>query len=198
LADLLTLREHLGGLAGRQLVYIGDGNNVCHSLLLGGASVGLNVRVATPAGHEPAGEVVEASRELARSTGALIEVVDDPQAAVEGADAVYTDVWASMGAEHEAAARRRAFAGFRLTENLLAPVPDALVMHCLPAHRGEEIDGEVIDGPRSVAFDQAENRLYVQQATLLHLLAAARGGHSVRLAGQMELALVGGARRSSA
>jgi ornithine carbamoyltransferase len=195
LADLLTLREHLGGFAGRLLVYVGDGNNVCHSLLLGGASVGLNVRVAAPAGHQPAGEVVEAARELAGSTGALIEVVDDPQAAVEGADAVYTDVWASMGAEHEADARRRAFYGFRLTENLLAPVPDALVMHCLPAHRGEEIDAEVIDGPRSVAFDQAENRLYVQQATLLHLLAASRGARSLR--GQMELALVGGARRSS-
>jgi ornithine carbamoyltransferase len=198
LADLLTLRAHLGGLAGRQLVYVGDGNNVCHSLLLGGASVGLNVRVATPAGHEPSPGIIDAALDLAAASGSTIEVLDDPQAAVEGADAVYTDVWASMGAEHEADARRRAFAGFRLTENLLAPVPDALVMHCLPAHRGEEIDAEVIDGPRSVAFDQAENRLYVQQATLLHLLAASRGPRSVRLAGQMELALVGGARRSSA
>jgi ornithine carbamoyltransferase len=198
LADLLTLREHLGAFAGRQLVYVGDGNNVCHSLLLGGASVGLNVRVASPAGHMPAPAIVEAATELAGQTGAVIEVVDDPLVAVQGADAVYTDVWASMGAEHEAAARRREFAGFRLTENLLARSPDALVMHCLPAHRGEEIDAEVIDGPRSVAFDQAENRLYVQQATLLHLLAASRGARSVRLAGQMELALVGGARRSSA
>jgi ornithine carbamoyltransferase len=195
LADLLTLREHLGGFTGRQLVYVGDGNNVCHSLLLGGASVGLNVRVASPAGHEPAEAIVDSALELATDSGSTIEVVSDPRAAVEGADAVYTDVWASMGSEHEAADRRRAFAGFRVTEELLEPVPAALVMHCLPAHRGEEIDGEVIDGPRSVAFDQAENRLYVQQAALLHLIAASRGARSRRLAGQLEFALAGGAAR---
>ncbi len=192
LADLLTLREHLGGLAGRRLVYVGDGNNVCHSLLLGGAAVGLHVRVASPPGHEPATEVLDDALALARESGAAIEVIHDPKVAVEGADAVYTDVWASMGSEHEAAARRRSFAGFRVTHELLAPAPDALVMHCLPAHRGEEIDAEVIDGPRSVAFDQAENRLYVQQAALLHLLAAARAGRTLRFAGQMELALAGG------
>lgn len=190
LADLLTLRERLGSLAGRQLVYVGDGNNVCHSLLLGGAALGLSVRVASPAGHEPLAQVLDHATALARESGARIEVMHDPQAAIEGADAVYTDVWASMGSEHEAADRRRAFAGFRVTEKLLEPSPRALVMHCLPARRGEEIDARLIDGPHSVAFDQAENRLYVQQAVLLHLLEATRAGlRSLPFAGQLELAL---------
>ncbi len=175
LADLLTLREHLDDLRGRQLVYVGDGNNVCHSLLLGGASVGLNVRVASPPGHEPDAGVVGRARALARTSGARIEIVQDPASAVIGADAVYTDVWASMGAEDQAAERRRRFAGFRVTAELLRSAPDALVMHCLPAHRGDEIDGDVIDGPRSVVFDQAENRVHAQQAVLLHLLRR-RGG----------------------
>ncbi|NJD27056.1 MAG: ornithine carbamoyltransferase [Chloroflexi bacterium] len=172
LADLLTLREHLGSLKGRQLVFVGDGNNVCHSLLLGGAAVGLHVRVASPAGYEPAPAIVEEATRLARRSGARIEVVHDPVVAVAGADAVYTDVWASMGSEHEAAARRRVFAPFQVNSELLAVAPAALVMHCLPAHRGEEITAEVIDGPTSVAFDQAENRTYAQQAVLLHLLRA--------------------------
>jgi len=176
LADLLTLRERLGSLAGRQLVYVGDGNNVCHSLLLGGAALGLHVRVAAPVGHEPQSAVVDEAAQLARQSGAHIEIVHDPRAAVAGADAVYTDVWASMGSEHEAAERRQAFAGFRLTRELLSGAPDALVMHCLPAHRGEEIDADVLEGPRSVAFDQAENRLYVQQAALLQLLSVSQAG----------------------
>jgi ornithine carbamoyltransferase len=175
LADLLTLREHLGTLKGRQLVYVGDGNNVCHSLLLGGASVGLHVRVATPVGHAPDADVGAHARILGRATGARIEIGTDPREAVTGADAVYTDVWASMGSEHEAAERRRRFAGFAVTAELLRAAPDALVMHCLPAHRGEEIDGDVIDGPRSVVFDQAENRMYVQQAVLLLLLRQSAG-----------------------
>jgi ornithine carbamoyltransferase len=175
LADLLTLREHLGGLHGRRLAYVGDGNNVCHSLLLGGAAVGLHVRVACPPGHEPDPGVVDRAIEMARRSGAHIEVVHDPARAVADADAVYTDVWASMGSEHEAAERRRRFAGFRVTAELHRGAPGALVMHCLPAHRGEEIDGDVIDGPRSVVFDQAENRMYVQQAVLLHLLRQRRG-----------------------
>jgi ornithine carbamoyltransferase len=190
LADLLTLHEHLGPLAGRQLVYVGDGNNVCHSLLLGGAALGLNVRVASPPGHEPLAQVLDDAAVLAYESGAHIEIVHDPRAAVVGADAVYTDVWASMGAEDEAADRRRDFAGFRVTEQLLEPAPGALVMHCLPAHRGEEIDARVLEGPRSVAFDQAENRLYVQQAVLLQLLEASRAGlRQQRLPAQMELAL---------
>jgi ornithine carbamoyltransferase len=174
LADLLTLREHLGVLRRRQLAYVGDGNNVCHSLLLAAASVGVHVRVASPPGHEPDAEVVAQARLLARNSGARIEVGDDPASAVAGADAVYTDVWASMGQEAEAVERRRRFAGFRLTRALLRPAPNALVMHCLPAHRGDEIDADVIDGPNSVVFDQAENRMHVQQAVLLHLLR--RGG----------------------
>jgi ornithine carbamoyltransferase len=174
LADLLTLHESLGRLDGRRLAFIGDGNNVCSSLLLGGAAVGLNVRVATPRGYEPDPSIVHEAVILGRQSGALIEVLHDPLAAVDGADAVYTDVWTSMGSEDDAEQRRADFHGFRVTADLLRAAPDALVMHCLPAHRGEEIDADVIDGPRSVAFDQAENRLYVQQAVLLWLLAARR------------------------
>jgi ornithine carbamoyltransferase len=179
LADLLTVREHLGSLRGRRLAYVGDGNNVCHSLLLAGAAVGLEVRVATPPGFGPDPSIVDQAAQLARGTGGRVLIGTDPVAAVRGADAIYTDVWASMGAEHEAADRRRAFAGYRVSAALQAEAPDAIVMHCLPAHRGEEIDAAVIDGPRSVVFDQAENRMHAQQALLVHLLgtrsAIARG-----------------------
>ncbi|MDP8905286.1 MAG: ornithine carbamoyltransferase [Chloroflexota bacterium] len=170
LADLLTLREHLGPLRGRQLVFVGDGNNVCHSLLLAGAAVGLNVRVAAPAGYEPDADIVAGARAIARQTGARIEIGNDPAEAVVAADALYTDVWASIGDEDHLTTRRRDLAGFRISRELLRAAPQALVMHCLPAHRGEEIEADVIDGPRSVVFDQAENRLYVQQAVLLRLL----------------------------
>ena len=175
LADLVTLKEQLGGLAGRTLAYVGDGNNVCHSLLLGGAAVGLNVKVATPGGYGPDPSLVDEARLLAREHGGQVQVGSDPVAAVSEADAVYTDVWTSMGFEGEAAARERAFAPFRVTQALLANAPDAIVMHCLPAHRGHEIDADVIDGPASVAFDQAENRLYAQQAVILRLLQRSRG-----------------------
>jgi len=174
LADLLTVREHLGGLAGRHLAYVGDGNNVCHSLLLAGAAVGLNVTVASPRGYEPDPEIVAQAAHTAHRHGATIKITHDPVAAVHGADAIYTDVWASMGEEHEAAERRRVFAPFRVTEQLVAASPDAIVMHCLPAHRGDEIDAAVIDGPRSVVFDQAENRMWAQQAVLVRLLHARR------------------------
>ncbi len=170
LADLLTIRAHLGSPADRQLVFIGEGNNVAHSLLLAGASVGLHVRIASPPGYEPDPRVVDEARGIALDTGARIELTNDPVAAVRGADAVYTDVWASMGSEHLADERRAAFSGFRVTAELMRGAPDAIVMHCLPAHRGNEIDAEVIDGPKSVVFDQAENRLYVQQAVLLRLM----------------------------
>ncbi|HEX2222027.1 MAG TPA: ornithine carbamoyltransferase [Candidatus Limnocylindria bacterium] len=170
LADLLTLRQRLGSLCGRRLAFVGDGNNVCHSLLLAGATAGLEMRVATPAGYEPDASVVSEAGTLARLSGGSVVVGDDPRAAVKGVDAVYTDVWASMGAEPEAAARRERFAGFRVDARLLAGAPRALVMHCLPAHRGEEISDEALDGPHSVVLDQAENRLYVQQALLLELL----------------------------
>jgi ornithine carbamoyltransferase len=174
LADLVTLQEHLGGLAGHTLTYVGDGNNVCHSLLLGGAAVGLHVNVATPAGYGPDPALVDEARLIAREHGGAIVVGHDPVAAVAGADAVYTDTWTSMGFEGEAEARERAFAPFRVTTGLLAGAPDAVVMHCLPAHRGHEIDAEVLDGPASVAFDQAENRLYAQQAVMLRLLQRSR------------------------
>ncbi|HXG05324.1 MAG TPA: ornithine carbamoyltransferase [Candidatus Binatia bacterium] len=172
LADLLTLRQHLGGPAGRSVAFIGDGNNVCHSLLLAGAAAGMEVRVATPPGHGPLEEVVVQARHLARRSGGAVDVGTDPVRAVTGADAVYTDVWTSMGFEQDADARRAHFAGYRVDAALLTAAPDALVMHCLPAHRGEEITSEVLDGERSVVLDQAENRLYVQQALLLELLAS--------------------------
>ncbi len=174
LADLVTLQEHLGGLAGNTLTYVGDGNNVCHSLLLGGAAVGLHVTVATPIGYGPDPALVDEARLIAREHGGSIVVGHDPVAAVAGADAVYTDTWTSMGFEGEAEDRERAFAPFRVTRALLAGAPDAIVMHCLPAHRGHEIDAEVLDGPASVAFDQAENRLYAQQAVMLQLLQRSR------------------------
>jgi ornithine carbamoyltransferase len=182
LADLVTLEEHLGGLRNRTLAFVGDGNNVCHSLLLAGAAVGLNMRVASPRGYEPDPAVVQHAVALGRRTGARIEVNHDPNVAVRGADAVYTDVWASMGDETEAAERRRAFTPYRLTTELLRAAPDTMVMHCLPAHRGEEVEAAVIDGPRSVVFDQAENRLYAQQALLLLLLQQGRFGLADRRA----------------
>jgi len=171
LADLLTLRQHLGDIRGRTLAFVGDGNNVCHSLLLAGALGGMHVRVATPAGYEPDPEIVAAAVQTAQDLGGSVELFTLPADAVHGADAVYTDAWTSMGAEAEADLRRLRFAGFRVDAALLATAPDALVMHCLPAHRGEEITDEVLDGPRSVVLDQAENRLYVQQALLVELLA---------------------------
>lgn len=170
LADILTLRQHLGELRGRALAFVGDGNNVCHSLLLTGALAGLAVRVATPPGEAPDSSVVEAAERLAKQTGGSVSVGTDPVVAARGADAVYTDAWTSMGAEAEADARRERFAGFRVDRDLLAGAPDALVMHCLPAHRGEEISDEALDGPASVVLDQAENRLYVQQALLVELI----------------------------
>jgi ornithine carbamoyltransferase len=172
LADMLALRQHLGPLLGRVLAFISDGNNVCHSLLLSGALCGLEVRVATPAGYAPDPQIVAQAQRLARLSGGRIVVGTDPRAAVRGADAVYTDVWTSMGTKAETEARRVAFAGFQVNEELLAAAPRARVMHCLPAHRGEEIAGSVLDGPASIVLDQAENRLYVQQALLIELLAA--------------------------
>ena len=174
LADLLTLRQHLGSLRGRTLAFVGDGNNVCHSLLLAGSLAGLHVRIATPRGYEPDPAVVRAAIEAAGAGGGSVVVGTDAPEAVRGADAVYTDAWTSMGAESEADLRRLRFAGFRVDAALLADAPDALVMHCLPAHRGEEITDEVLDGPSSVVLDQAENRLYVQQALLVELLTRNR------------------------
>lgn len=170
LADLLTLRQHLGEIRGRTLAWVGDGNNVCHSLLLAGSLAGLHLRVATPPGYEPDPRVVRAALAVARHRGGSVALGTDPRVAVREADAVYTDAWTSMGAEAEADLRRLRFAGFRVDSALLEAAPDALVMHCLPAHRGEEITDDALDGPRSVVLDQAENRLYVQQALLVALL----------------------------
>ena len=172
LADLLTIRERFGDLAGRTLAYVGDGNNVAHSLMLAGAMAGMRVTVATPPGYEPLQRFVDAACDRAASTGGVIETGHDPAHLVAGADAVYTDVWASMGQEAEAAERRRAFDGFQVDAALMgAAKPDAIALHCLPAHRGEEISADVLDGPQSAVWDQAENRLHVQKALLEWLLA---------------------------
>jgi ornithine carbamoyltransferase len=171
LADMLTVVESKGDPAGRILAYLGDGNNVAHSLLLGGAMLGMHVRVATPAGFEPIPQVVERAEEIASEAGGSIEVGNNAQAAVGGADILYTDVWASMGQEREHAERVLVFTPFRIdAEKLSVAADDAIVMHCLPAHRGEEITAEVIDGRQSVVWDQAENRLHTQKALLLWLL----------------------------
>jgi len=172
LADLLTIWEKLGGLKGVRLAYVGDGNNTLHSLLLGGSSAGMNLVVATPEGYEPSDGVVRQAEGIAAQTGATISLVGDPRDAVRAADVVYTDTWTSMGQEDEAEERRRVFAPYQVNAALLACAsPDAGVMHCLPAHRGEEITNEVADGPQSWLFDQAENRMHAQKAILVDLLA---------------------------
>ena len=173
LADLQTIREKKGGLAGVTLGYVGDGHNMAHSLLLAGALGGMNVRVASPPGFEPIEQVLRRAREIAAGTGATVEVGNDPLEAAEGADVLYTDVWASMGQEGDAAHRGLVFRPYTLDARLVAAAdPDVIVMHCLPAHRGEEIAADVIDGPHSVVFDQAENRLHAQKALLCFLLGA--------------------------
>jgi ornithine carbamoyltransferase len=174
LADFLTLQEAFGSspadLAGLTLAYVGDGNNVAHSLMLCGALLGVNVRIGCPEGFAPDPAVLERARALANG-GAQISVVHDPLEAARGAQALYTDVWASMGQEEEQAERERAFAGWCLDEALLSEAdPRAIVLHCLPAHRGEEISSGVIEGNASRVFDQAENRLHAQQALLATLL----------------------------
>ncbi len=173
LADLQTLRAARGGqLAGSVLAYVGDGNNVAHSLLLAGAMAGVEVRVAHPEGYAPDSDIVARARQLAAASGSEVVVTTDAVAAVRGAHAVYTDVWASMGQEAEASARLEAFEPYRVTPELFAhAAADAVFLHCLPAHRGEEVAVEVIDGPASRVFDQAENRLHAQKALLVRLLA---------------------------
>jgi len=170
LADLLTIREHRGALAGTVLTYVGDGNNVAHSLLLAGAKAAMTVRVATPAGFAPIPQVVDRASQIAATTGGRIEISTDPIAAAAGAHVLYTDVWASMGQEAEAEERSLVFQPFQLNQNLIDVAdPEVLVMHCLPAHRGEEIADVAIDGPQAVVFDQAENRLHTQKALLVFL-----------------------------
>jgi ornithine carbamoyltransferase len=174
LADLLTVKERKGGLAGLTLAYLGDGNNVAHSLLIGGAKAGMTVRVATPLGYEPIPQVVQRAQEIGEETGGGASVSNDPAKAAKGADVLYTDVWASMGQEVVAADRTLVFRSFQLNQEAVdGAAEDVIVMHCLPAHRGQEITDEVIDGPHSVVWDQAENRLHTQKALLLWLLGRA-------------------------
>ncbi len=175
-ADLLTMHERWRGrFRGRRLAWVGDGNNVFHSLLLGAVAMGIDLAAAIPAGYDPRPDVVDAARALARRSKASFEVVRDPREAVRGVDAVYTDVWISMGDEAEREARETAFRGYQVNNDLLSLAsPDAFVLHDLPAHRGQEITDAVLDGPRSAAWDQAENRLHAQKAILELLLPPAR------------------------
>jgi ornithine carbamoyltransferase len=171
LADFFTLEERFAGLRGLKFAYVGDGNNMCHSLLSIGARVGVHLRIATPAGYEPAADVVAEAKAVARQTSGKIEILRSPEEAVAGAQAIYTDVWTSMGHEEEAAARRADFDGYQVNEALFSQAaPDAVFLHCLPAHRGLEVTDAVIDSPRSIVYDQAENRLHVQKAILHTLL----------------------------
>lgn len=172
LADMLTLKDVFGRLEGLKLAFVGDGNNVAQSLLLTGAKVGLQVAVATPPSYEPDPEIVRLASEIAAQKGGAVHVGNDPLEAVTGAHAVYTDVWASMGSEQEAEVRRQRFRAYQVTKELLeAARPEAVFLHCLPAHRGEEVEAAVLESSRSVVFDQAENRLHAQKALLWLLLA---------------------------
>ena len=171
LSDFFTLEERFGSLRGVKLAFIGDGNNMCHSLLIAGARVGAHMRVASPAGYAPDPQVVADARRTAKETRGKIELFRSPQEAVAGVQAVYTDVWASMGQEAETAERAAKFAAYQVNDELMSlAAPDAVFLHCLPAHRGAEVTDAVMDGPRSIVFDQAENRLHVQKAILLKLL----------------------------
>lgn len=173
LADLQTIAE-VRPLRGTSVAYVGDGNNVCHSLLLSGALTGMHIRVATPPGFAPRTSIVDQAVEVATATGGSIDLGTDVATAVAGADVVYTDVWTSMGHESEAATRESAFAGYRIDETLFASAADeAIFLHCLPAHRGEEVTDGVMDHERSLVFDQAENRAHAFKALLLHLTGRA-------------------------
>jgi ornithine carbamoyltransferase len=173
LADFLTIVERAGSAAGFTLAYVGDGNNVCHSLLLTGARLGAHVRVATPKGYEPDDGIVKAAAQAAHQTGGSITLFGNPLEAVHGAQAVYTDVWTSMGQEAETEERIRVFMPYQVNSRMMAAaLPGAFVMHCLPAHRGQEITNDVIDSPQSAVLDQAENRLHAQKAILAMTLGA--------------------------
>ncbi len=171
LADLMTLIEHFGELKGRKLAYIGDGNNMANSLMIGAAKVGLDIAIAAPKGYEPKAEMVELAQAIAKETGALVTITNDPAEAVTGSDAIYTDVWASMGQEAEAIKRLNDFAGFQVNAELVQHAkPDYIFMHCLPAHREEEVTTDILEGPHSVIFQEAENRLHAQKAVLVTLM----------------------------
>jgi ornithine carbamoyltransferase len=176
LSDLLTIREKKGRFKGVKIAYIGDGNNVANSLIEIAAKTGMTIALGCPAGYQPDQHVVDRARAEAASTGASIQIGEDPRVAVKEADVVYTDVWISMGREREQARRLKALAPYQLNGRLLQRAkPDAIVLHCLPAHRGEEITADVLDGPQSMVIDQAENRLHMQKAILVQLLTRKKG-----------------------
>lgn len=171
LGDLMTIKEHKGTLKGLKLAYIGDGNNVAHSLLFGGAKVGMDVVIAAPQGFGPDARILEMARQDAQSSGAVLSVVEEPVEAVQGADILYTDVWASMGQEDNAAEKEQQFKGYQINQQLLKQAQaDAIVLHCLPAKRGKEITDEVMDGPQSRVFEEAENRLHAHKAIMALLM----------------------------
>ena len=171
LADLLTIQEWKGALKGLKLCYVGDGNNMAHSLLNGCTKVGMDIAVATPESYACDQQIVKAAKETAGQTGCKVMITNDPQAAMKDADVVYTDTWVSMGQEEEKQKRLHDFAGFGVTQQLMAFArPDAMFLHCLPAYRGYEVDAAVIDGPNSAIFDEAENRLHAQKAVLVKLM----------------------------
>ncbi|GAB3759885.1 ornithine carbamoyltransferase [Microlunatus parietis] len=174
LADLQTVAEHRGTLAGQSLTYLGDGaNNMAHSYVLGGALAGMKITIASPDGFQPRADIVDRAKAIAATTGGEVIITDDPESAAAGADVLATDTWVSMGQENDGLDRPAIFAPYRLTNALLAKAkPDAIVLHCLPAYRGKEIDADVLDGPQSVVWDQAENRRHAQKALLTYLLAA--------------------------
>jgi ornithine carbamoyltransferase len=171
LSDFFTLEERFGNLRGLKLAYIGDGNNMCHSLLSIAGRVGAHIRVATPEGYDPSPEIVSEAKRMARETKGKIELFHSPEEAVAGAQAIYTDVWTSMGQEEESKVREAAFSGYQVNEQMFAgAAADAIFLHCLPAHRGSEVSAGLMESPRSIVFEQAENRLHVQKAILLTLL----------------------------
>ena len=171
LGDLLTIKEKKGRLSNLKLAYIGDGNNVAHSLLFGAVKVGMNIVLATPPGYEPKSEIVDIAKEDAKGINSKIKIIHDPKKAIDGADVIYTDVWTSMGFEKESEIRKDVFKPYQINQDLVNKAKDdVIILHCLPAHRGEEITDEVIDGPHSVVIDQAENRLHAQKGILALLL----------------------------
>ncbi len=171
LGDLLTIKEKKGRLSNLKLAYIGDGNNVAHSLLFGAVKVGMDIVLAVPPGYEPKEEIINLAKEDAKKINSRIEIIHDPKEAVDGADVIYTDVWTSMGFEKESEIRKDVFKTYQINQDLINKAKDdVIVLHCLPAHRGEEITDEVIDGPHSVVIDQAENRLHAQKGILALLL----------------------------
>ncbi|MGQ0811628.1 MAG: ornithine carbamoyltransferase, partial [Nitrospiraceae bacterium] len=177
-SDLLTIKEKKGRLKGVKIAYVGDGNNVANSLIEAAAKMGMVIAAGCPAGYQPDQHVVDRARQESQQTGAVIEIGEDPSVAVKEADVLYTDVWISMGREREHARRLKALASYQLNKRLLRHAKhDAIVMHCLPAHREEEITAEVLDGPQSVIFDQAENRLHMQKAILVKLLSRPATGN---------------------